>query len=238
MRMRVAMLAAMLVCTTAQAADLTGFAKVIDGNTLAVGGTKIRLERIDAPATDQVCLNAEAIRWNCGIEARDQLAMHIAGREIRCTPNGVDDQRRTLATCYLGDEDLNGWMVQQGWALPYFQQSFVFVNAEKDAQIQKRGLWQGAFIAPWDWRRRNNMTTIMGTLKEPNAKAMLLNPSAIANAPSPECTIKGDITRSGRRIYHMHNQKSYARIKMDKGSRRWFCTSEEAETAGWRRALR
>ena len=45
MRMRVAMLAAMLVCTPAQAADLTGFANVIDGNTLAVGGTKIRLER-------------------------------------------------------------------------------------------------------------------------------------------------------------------------------------------------
>jgi endonuclease YncB( thermonuclease family) len=238
MRMRVAMLAAMLVCTTARAVDLTGVAKVIDGNTLAVSGTKIRLERIDAPATDQVCLNVEAIRWYCGIEARDQLAMHIAGREIRCTPNGVDDQRRTLATCYLVDEDLNGWMVQQGWALPYFRQSFVFVNAEKDAQIQKRGLWQGAFIAPWDWRRRNNMTTVMGTLKEPNAKAMLLNPSTTANAPSPECTIKGDTTRSGRRIYYLQPQKSYARIKMDKVSKRWFCTAEEAETAGWRRARR
>jgi endonuclease YncB( thermonuclease family) len=239
MRTRVVILAAMmLVGAAAQAADLTGVAKVIDGNTLAIGGTKIRLERINAPETDQVCLNAKAIRWNCGIEARDQLAAHIAGREIKCTSNGVDATRRTLATCYLADEDLNGWMVQQGWAFPLVRQSFVYVNAEKDARAEKRGLWQGAFIAPSDWRHRNNMTTIMGTLNEPNAQAMLLGPSATANAPSAECTIKGNITRTGRRVYHMQNQKSYARIRMDKGSKRWFCTTEEAESAGWRRAFR
>ena len=239
MRMRVVILAAMmLVGAAAQAADFTGVARVIDGNTLVIDATKIRLERIDAPETDQVCLNAKAIRWNCGIEARDQLAAHVAGREIKCTSNGVDAYRRTLATCYLADEDLNGWMVQQGWALPYFRQSFVYVDAEKEARTQQRGLWQGAFIAPSDWRHRNKTTTIMGTLKAPNAQAMLLGPTATANAPSPECTIKGDITRARRRIYHMQNQKSYAKIRMDKGGKRWFCTTEEAEAAGWRRALR
>jgi endonuclease YncB( thermonuclease family) len=238
MRLRVAILAAvMLVGAAAQAADFTGVARVIDGNTLAIGATKIRLERIDAPETDQICLNAKAIRWNCGIEARDQLAAHVAGREIKCTSNGVDVYRRTLATCYLADEDLNGWMVQQGWALPYFRQSFVYVDAAKEARAQQRGLWQGAFIAPSDWRHRNKMTTIMGTLKAPNAQ-LLLGPTATANAPSPECTIKGDITRTRRRIYHMQNQKSYARIRMDKGGKRWFCTTEEAEASGWRKALR
>jgi hypothetical protein len=161
-----------------------------------------------------------------------------AGREIKCTSNGVDDYRRRLVTCYLAGEDLNGWMVQQGWALAYFRQSFVYVNAEKDARTQQRGLWQGAFIAPGDWRHRNNKTTIMGTLKAPNAQAMLLGPAATANAPSPECTIKGNITRIGRRIYYMQNQKSYGKIRMDKGGKRWFCTPEEAEDAGWRRALR
>ena len=239
MQMRVAILAAMmLVGAAAQAADFTGVARVIDGNTLVIDATKIRLERIDAPETDQVCLNAKAIRWNCGIEARDQLAAHVAGREIKCTSNGVDAYRRTLATCYLAGEDLNGWMVQQGWALPYFRQSFVYVDAQNEARTQQRGLWQGAFIAPSDWRHRNKTTTIMGTLKAPNAQAILLGPTATANAPSPECTIKGDITRARRRIYHMQNQKSYARIKMDKGGKRWFCTTEEAEAAGWRRALR
>jgi endonuclease YncB( thermonuclease family) len=239
MRMRVLILAVMmLVSAAAQAADFTGVARVIDGNMLVIGATKIRLERIDAPETDQICLNAKAIRWNCGIEARDQLAAHIAGREIKCTSNSADALPHKLATCYLAGEDLNGWMVQQGWALPSFRQSFVYVDAEKDARTQQRGLWQGAFIAPWEWRRRNIKTTIMGTLKVPDAQAMLLGTSATANAPSPECTIKGDITRTRRRIYHLQNQKSYAKIRMDKGGKRWFCTTEEAEAAGWRRALR
>ena len=239
MRTRVVILAAMmLVGAAVQAADVTGVARVIDGNTLAIGATKLRLERINAPDTDQICLNAEGIRWNCGIEARDKLAAHIAGQEIKCTSSGVDAYRRTLATCNLASEDLNGWMVQQGWALAYFRQSFVYVNAEKEARTQKRGLWQGAFFAPWDWPRRNNKTTIMGTLKAPNAQEMLLGPAANANAPSPECTIKGDITRTGRRIYHVQNQKTYAKIRMDKTSKRWFCTTEEAEAAGWRRASR
>jgi endonuclease YncB( thermonuclease family) len=217
--MRVVILAAMMLLgAPAQAANLAGVPRIIDGNTLAIGATKIRLERIDAPETDQVCLNDKGIRWNCGIDARDQLAAHIAGRDIKCTSNGVDAYRRTLP-CYLADEDLNGWMVQQGWALPNFRHSFVYVKAEENARTQKRGLWQGAFIAPWDWRHRNNNTTIMGALKAPTAQAILLNPSATANAPSPECTIKGNITRVGRRIYHVQSQKSYAKIKMDRAAR-------------------
>ena len=71
----------MLVGAAAQAADLTGVARIIDGNTLAIGWTKLRLERINAPDTDQICLNAEGIRWNCGIEARDQLAAISRGKK-------------------------------------------------------------------------------------------------------------------------------------------------------------
>ena len=40
---------------------------------------------------------------------------------------------------------------------------------------------------------------------------------ATEGAPSPECTIKENISRNGERIYHMENQRIYARIKMDKG---------------------
>ena len=96
-------------------ANFTGVPRIVDGDTLAIGSTKIRLEGIDAPETDQVCLNANGAHWTCGIEARDQLAAHIAGRKITCSSNGVDAYRRTLAICYLANENLNGWLVQQGW---------------------------------------------------------------------------------------------------------------------------
>jgi hypothetical protein len=200
----------------------------------------VRLEGIDAPETDQICLDANGIRWTCGIESRNRLAAHIASQEIKCTSNGLDAYRRALAICWLGGQDLNAWMVQEGWALAYVKYSAIYVHAEEDARAHKRGLWKGAFIAPWDWRHRNNRTTILGTFSVPTtAQTMLLSPSATAGAPSPDCVIKGNVSRNGERIYHMPDQQFYARIEMERGGgRRWFCTPDEAEAAGWRRALR
>lgn len=239
-RMTSIALLAWLVLSTAHAADLTGVPRIVDGDTLTIGLIKVRLEGIDAPETDQVCLNANGLRWTCGIDARDQLALHIGGRDIKCSSSGTDAYRRTLGTCYFGDEDLNAWMVQQGWALAYVKYSKVYVQAEEDARSNQRGIWKGAFIAPWDWRHKNNKTAILGAYSVPiGSQKILLGPSATQGSPSPECTIKGNVNRNGERIYHMENQRFYARIKMDKGGgRRWFCTPEEAEAAGWRRSVR
>jgi endonuclease YncB( thermonuclease family) len=109
-RMPLIAFAAWLVFSPAHAADLTGIPRIVDGDTLAIGSTKVRLQGIDASETDQVCLNAIGDHWTCGIEARDQLRAYVAGREIRCSSNGIDAYRGTLGTCYLANEDLNAWM--------------------------------------------------------------------------------------------------------------------------------
>ena len=57
-----------LVCSTANATDFIGVPRIVDGDTLAIGSTKFRLEGIDAPKTDQVCLNASGERWTCGLQ--------------------------------------------------------------------------------------------------------------------------------------------------------------------------
>ena len=161
MKLRVATVtAAILVTAAGHAADLFGVPRVVDGDTLVIGSTHVRLEGIHSPETDQFCLNANSVRWTCGIEARNQLAAHIAGREISCTSNGIDAYKRMLGRCRLADEDLNGWMVQAGWALAYIRYSSTYRHAEEDARTHQRGLWQGAFIAPWDWRHRNSETQI------------------------------------------------------------------------------
>jgi endonuclease YncB( thermonuclease family) len=54
---------AWLIFSPAHAADFTGVPRIVDGDTLAIGSTKVRLEGIDAPETDQVCLNAKRVRW-------------------------------------------------------------------------------------------------------------------------------------------------------------------------------
>jgi len=235
-----ALTALVLIAHSANAAEFVGIPRVVDGDTLTVGAAKIRLQGIDAPETDQICLNASGKQWTCGLEARDRLAAHIGGREIRCVSTAIDVYGRELALCSVAGEDLNGWTVREGWALAYVKYSSAYVAFEDEARTHQRGLWQGAFIAPWDWRHRNVKTIILGALSVPsNAQALLLPHSATEGAPSSQCIIKGNVNRNGERIYHMPGQAFYDKVRMDLGTgKRWFCTSEEAEAAGWRRALR
>ena len=46
---------------------------ITDGDTLILNGILYRLDGIDAPETDQVCLDEKRNVWACGLEARDQL---------------------------------------------------------------------------------------------------------------------------------------------------------------------
>jgi hypothetical protein len=212
---------------------------VVDGDTLVIGAERIRLEGIDAPETDQVCLDRGGARWTCGLTARNRLREHIAGREVSCAPTGADRYRRTLAVCRLAGEDLNGWLVREGLALAYVQYSRAYTADEASARNAQRGMWEGAFIAPWDWRHRDKQTVILGALSVPvTAQAQLLAPASSIGAPSPECTIKGNVNRRGERIYHMPGQSHYAQVNMADPAKRWFCSEVEAEAAGWRRAVR
>src|ERR1700720_1660882 len=88
-RLIAALLWMVLIPAAAPAAELVGRPRIVDGDTLAIGTTKIRLQGIDAPETDQVCLNADGDSWTCGIAARDRLSAHIADREIRCVATDV-----------------------------------------------------------------------------------------------------------------------------------------------------
>jgi endonuclease YncB( thermonuclease family) len=218
---------------------ITGAARIVDGDTLAIGDVKIRLEGIDAPETDQVCLDAHAAKWACGVVARDRLIAHIDGRPIECSPTGTDRYGRTLAVCSIAGENLNAWMVREGWALAFVRYSIAYVKEEEKAHTAQRGLWSGAFIAPWDWRHRDKGTTILGPLSVPiTAQKQLLEPVSAESGPSHDCIIKGNVNREGERIYHMPGGNSYAKINMDAPGKRWFCTEEEAKAAGWRRASR
>jgi endonuclease YncB( thermonuclease family) len=57
--------------------------------------------------------------------------------------------------------------------------------------------------------------------------------------PEPVCNIKGNVNSSGSKIYHLPGGSLYQRtnINVDEGDR-WFCTTKEAEGAGFRAALR
>ena len=98
-----ALVAILLMGGVAQAAEFVGVPRVVDGDTLEIGAVKVRLQGIDAPETDQICLNASGDHWTCGIDARDRLAAHIAGHEIRCVSNGTDVAIDLLSSDRLPD---------------------------------------------------------------------------------------------------------------------------------------
>lgn len=225
----------------AQAADITGVPKIREGDSIQIGATRIRLGGIDAPSVDQLCLNNSGERWACGVAAREELTKHVGDKSWTCHQRQAADRRgRVVAHCEVDGEDIQKWLVASGWALSYARFSHDYDSDEKAAREAKAGMWQGAFIAPWDWRVRNKKTTILGAAKPPpNAHAILLASASGSVAPSPDCTIKGNVNGSGECIYHTPASRWYAQIKMtiSKGTR-WFCSKEDAEAAGCRETRR
>ena len=222
----------------AQAADISGAAKVRDGDQIQIGNTRIRLSGIDAPSADQLCLNSRGERWTCGIAARDELIKRAGAKNWVCHPRSIDRRGRTLARCDVDGEDIQKWLVRSGWALAHVSHDYDADQAA--ARDAKAGMWQGAFIAPWDWRVRNKKTVVLGATKPPpNSNAILLASASGPVAPSPDCTIKGNVNSTGECIYHTPSSRWYTQIKMkiSRGTR-WFCSVEEAEAAGCRQTRR
>jgi endonuclease YncB( thermonuclease family) len=230
----------LLAPSLAQAADVSGVPKIREADLVQIGNSRIRLAGIDAPSVDQLCLNTKGERWTCGVAARDELIKHVEGKSWTCRLGQTDRRGRALSRCEVDGEDIQKWLVRSGWALSFARFSHDYDADEKDAREAKVGMWQGAFIAPWDWRVRNKKTTILGAVKVPeNAHAILLASASGPVAPSPDCTIKGNVNSSGECIYHQPTSRWYAQIKMQisKGTR-WFCSVEEAEAAGCRETRR
>ena len=134
---------------------IVGRAWIVDGDTIHVAGSRIRLEGIDAPEKDQSCVDADRKAWLCGQAATRQLRERTRGQILTCAPRAIDRYGRVVATCSLPDgTDLGAWLVRHGWALASGF-SRVYASDEADAKAQMRGIWAGSFVAPWEWRRRN-----------------------------------------------------------------------------------
>ena len=207
------------------AADLSGWARVIDGDTIEVDGARVRLHGVDAPETGQSCL-AGGTHWACGQRATRELAKYIDARLVKCEQRDRDRYGRVVAVCRHAGRDVNAWLVAQGWALAYRRYSGAYVDEEAAAKSGRRGVWRGEFVAPWDWRRGERLAT--RAREAPRS----------AGDSRGGCNIKGNISHnSGRRIYHMPGDRDYARTRITPSrGERWFCSEAEARAAGWRRA--
>jgi endonuclease YncB( thermonuclease family) len=199
------------------AEKLTGRATVIDGDTININGTHVRLEGIDAPEVNQVCARRFIGTWSCGTAATKALARHIEGRRVDCEAQGHDKYDRTLGICFVEGRDINAEMVRTGLAWAFVKYSKTYVEAEAEARTLKVGIWQAETEPAWVFREKRWQS---------------------AETASPNgCAIKGNVTANGQ-IYHMPWSPWYGKVRVEaaKGER-WFCSEAEAKEAGWRPAV-
>ncbi len=144
-------LVAVLLATVAllRPEAISGLTRVVDGDTLAMAGRRIRLTGLDAPELAQTCERGGA-RWRCGEEARDALRRLVLGAPVTCSVSGRDRYGRDLATCAVAGLDLGAALVRRGMAVA----SGAYRSEEREARAAGAGVWSGSFEQPADWRRR------------------------------------------------------------------------------------
>ena len=206
-----------------------------DADTRKLDGKTYRLDGIDAPETDQPCLNEEGEVYPCGRVAAEKLEKFVAGRSVSCDDLRADPAypKRRIGQCSVEGADMHRWLVKEGWAVnfePYAKGRFK--EEEDEARAGHFGVWKGCFVAPQDFRRWNKGTAkLLGPSCPPDAREKLFPDDP---AMPPGCEIKGKYALRAfpfRGIYHVPGCGSYRRTtKPD----RWFCSEEDAWAAGFR----
>lgn len=190
--------------------------RVVDGDTIEIeGGEKIRYIGIDTPETVDPRKPVQCF----GIEASKKNKELVEGKTVRLEKDITDRDKysRLLRYVWVGDLFINLELVKQGFASSYSYPPDIkyqkeFLAAETEAREAERGLWKACPISP-----------------SPTIK--------VQEVPN-SCDIKGNISTSGEKIYHLPGCGSYAKTQIDEQrGERWFCSEKEAQEAGWRKAL-
>ncbi len=206
--------------------EITGQARVIDGDTLDIAGQRLRIGGIDAPERAETCIDAQGREWPCGAWATEAKRDLLKHQRLTCVDLGERSYQRIVARCYLDGRDLAVSLIEAGIARPCLRfaraqgQERPYLQAEKVGMAKGAGIYAGplnplaAFCAP-----RSERAQVASTMPD-----------------RERCVIKGNISANGR-IYHMPGQRDYDRVTMRNPDTRWFCNEAEARAAGWRRAM-
>lgn len=197
--------------------------RVIDGDTIEIeGGERVRYIGIDTPETVDPRKPVQCF----GIEASNKNKELAEGKTLRLEKDTTDRDKykRLLRYVYAGDTFINLELVKQGFAYSYSYPPDIkyqnqIVAAQQEAEKSKNGLWNACPL-------------------DASKSATVGKKEVIENNSSGECDIKGNISTSGEKIYHLPACGSYDKTKIEESrGEKWFCSESEAQAAGFRKAL-
>lgn len=146
---------------------------VADAGTLKAGGTVIRLAGIAPVPAGRMCTDGTGQDWPCGRAAAAALRMLIRNRAIDCSETAPLDDG-IAATCSVGLQDINGWLVEHGWAEPEAED---YADAGEAARKERRGVYAA------EWRAGAPTPPVTAPLSAFTAPQ--IPPEPVPGAPTP-----------------------------------------------------
>jgi Staphylococcal nuclease homologue len=190
----------------ALAEDLIGQASVIDGDTLEIHGTRIRVFGIDAPESDQLCRNEKSDVYRCGQKTSNALFDFIARRPVECVEVDRDRYKRAVSVCTVGGTDIADWLVRNGLALdwPQYSQSYSVKRNLTTAET----VWGLQTFMRFSW----NSSSVAGWQKKSFRRLRLSNLSTkrVANVRKHRHIRADDLRRQGHRARQDERERAGA----------------------------
>ncbi|MFD1031170.1 thermonuclease family protein [Metaplanococcus flavidus] len=199
---------------------------VIDGDTIRIlydgRETTVRYLLVDTPEINHPSYGEQPLGKEATEENRRLLESGDVSIEFDAGDR-FDDYSRLLAYVYVDGESVQEQLLETGHARvayvfpPNTRYLDEYKEAEQLAEEQRIGVWQF-----------DNYATDRGF----DSDAISEIESGNTVTETGDCDIKGNINRSGDRIYHMPGSHSYGQTNPEE----WFCSEQEARDNGFRSA--
>ncbi|GAB4219630.1 MAG: thermonuclease family protein [Candidatus Microgenomates bacterium] len=150
-----------------------------------------------------------------GVEAKKFLESKIKGKIISLKEEQQETFGRSLALVYINKTLINEMVLKAGWGRPDYRK-----NSQRDK-----------LTAAYHFAKDNKIGIFSSLCRDNSLTREPVN--TLTN-----CIIKGNIDKNTyQKFYHLPNCKHYKEIVIEKDiGERYFCTEEEAQKAGFKKA--